>query len=128
MEDEYLLLAAHEGSVGSQRAAIIMRDHCLPIALSHNSEQRESGIHACWESYCDVEDFFGALGIDNICRGMGDADPQVGGLFVYALRYVEPAGASDWEHLLGGEIRRPSGVELLRMSRGEAPWEGGLVL
>jgi len=137
---EHLLFVAHEGSVGSQRAAIIMQGHCLPIAVSHDSERSETGIAACWESEAgDVERFFDALGIENVCRGMGDTDPLVGGVFVYTTEYdpaldyegdpaVEDEDRDGWIHLRGGEIRRPSGVELLRLTQGEPPWEGGVVL
>lgn len=130
---EHLLFVAHEGSVGSQRAAIIMAGHCLPIACSHRDT--DAGIYPLWESEAgDVEAFFGALGIENVCRGMGDTDPLVGGLFVYTVEYDNPALAAvsddeeEWDYLRGGEIRRPSGVELLRLSQGEPPWEGGVVL
>ena len=146
--NEHLLFVAHEGSVGSQRAAIIMHNHCLPIAVSHSSEQRDDGIMACWESSCDVEEFFAAINIVNVCRGMDDTDPLVSGLFVYAVQYVvpmhgptrpidmsnedrdedDPENDDGWEHLRGGEIRRPSGVELLRLAQGEPPWDGGVVL
>jgi len=144
---EHMLFAAHEGSVGSRPAAIIMGGHCLPIACSHRDS--EEGIFPLWESEAgDVEAFFGALGIANVCPGMGDPDPLVGGLFVYTVEYVvpmygptrpadvsnddrdedDPENDDGWEHLRGGEIRRPSGVELLRLSQGEPPWEGGVVL
>lgn len=132
---EHLLFAAHEGMVGTQRAAILMAGHCLPIACSQSSEQNEAGVHALWESVVgDTDTFFEALGIENVCPGMGDPDPLVSGLFVYTVEYdsIDLSADEDaeeaWEYLRGGVIRRPSGVELLRLSQGEAPWEGGVVL
>lgn len=141
---ERLLFVAHEGTVGSSAAAIIMDGHCLPIAVSHGSDAREAGIAALWEAECgDVEAFFGALGVANVHPGMGDADPLIGGLFVYEVTYGayhgDPGNAfavgddpddddDGWGHLKAGEIRRPSGVEMLRLSQSDPPWDGGVVL
>jgi len=69
---EKLLFAAHGGTYKGHRAAIIMQEHCLPIACSHRSIVAEVGLHACWEAHADTEEFFAHLCID----GIRDTGPE----------------------------------------------------
>ncbi len=113
MIKEKLLFVVHGGTIGDRRAGIIMQDHCLPIACSHRSypghggAAAEAGICALWESMCEVEAFFAALGI-----GPGiEAGPGVGGqynppngLYVYTIEYDAGAdGGPDYEDLADDE-------------------------
>jgi len=148
MITEKLLFAVHEGTVGHNRAGIIMQDHCLPLACSHRSypghggAASEAGIYACWEATGDVEEFFSALGIGpGIENGPGEANryiPPPNGLYVYTVEYDPDADewqeimmsdnrADEWPWLEGGTLRRPTAEELEPLTRGEAPW-GGVVL
>lgn len=136
MITEDLLFAVHSGSVSGHRAGIIMAGHCLPIACSHASWSgagtlwTEYGIKACWESCGDVEEFFEYLGLTpGISGGCAEEDRDPQGLYVYTVSYDEQAAASieaddDWDHLRGGELRRPYDFELEPLTRGCAPWDG----
>jgi len=132
-----MLFAAHGGQFGGTRAAIIMQDHCLPIACSHWSYGAHRavaayGLHACWKATGAAEEFFEHLGIEGVREpsstvGLPDGwRPE--GLYVYEVSYdeseVDPAADDDWEHLSGGTLRRPTVEELEPLTRGVAPWEG----
>ena len=131
------MFCAHGGQYDGRRAAIIMQNHCIPIACSHWSygERRavaEFGIHACWEACMDVEDFFAHLGIEAVREpsstvGLPDGwRPE--GLYVYEIEYdeagIDPSADEDWSHLAGGELRRPTIREVKPLTQGLAPWEG----
>lgn len=136
---EKLLFAALGGSYKGQQAAIIMQDHCLPIACSHksygnNRAVSEFGLHACWEALTNVEEFFEYLGIEGIRDPSPTTKPngwRPEGLYVYEVEYDETAvdvdADDDWSHLEGGRLRRPTVEELEPLTRGFAPW-GGVVL
>jgi hypothetical protein len=141
---ERLLFAALGGHYNGQRAAIIMQDHCLPIACSHKSYEKdptvdsspvaEYGFRACWQAYLNAEEFFEYLGIDAILEGNPSTKPtgwHPEGLYVYEVSYEEglvaPDSDDDWSHLEGGTLRRPTAAELEPLTQGLAPW-GGVVL
>jgi hypothetical protein len=86
----------------------------------------EDGFYSFWEATADVEDFFGALGINHI-RQVSEENPS--GLWVYEVSYDDPddTNMDDTEWLCGGSLRRPTVEELEPLTRGEAPW-GGVVL
>jgi len=130
MITEKLLFAAHGGTNASKRAAIIMHDHCLPIACSYANIG--FGLFDCWNSITDVETFFELLGIIAIFAPDKSDKLPVGwepeGLYVYVVTYNERRFQGDgWAHLKGGTLRRPTIDELEPMTRGLAPW-GGVVL
>jgi len=108
-----------------------MNDHCLPIACSHASyvgagivNVAEFGFRALWESITDPEEFFGILNLRSI--EIPGAMPN--GLWVYTVEYdhTTPDSEDDegWEHLTGGELRRPELSELEPFIHGKAPWDG----
>ena len=131
---EKLLFAAHGGTIGDEQGAVIMQDHCLPIACSHKTYDEEGGdleggIHSCWESSDDVEVFFDHLGIDGItrygCPGIPFKDCKLEGLWVYEASYDESEiDFNYWSHLKGGALRRPTVEELRPLTEGLAPWDG----
>lgn len=133
---EKLLFAALGGSYKGQQAAIIMQDHCLPIACSHksygnNRAVAEFGLHACWEAHANCEEFFEHLGIEGIRDPSPTTKPKgwrPNGLYVYEVEYDEGAvdqdADDDWSHLEGGYLRRPTVEELKPLTEGFAPWEG----
>jgi len=139
MIKEKLLFAALGGSYKGQQAAIIMQDHCLPIACSHksygdNRAVAEFGLHACWEAHCNAEEFFAHLGIESIRDPSPSTKPngwRPEGLYVYEVSYdesaVNPDADDEWPHLEGGHLRRPTADELEPLTLGFAPW-GGVVL
>ena len=133
MIQEKLLFAVHKGTVSGRSAGIIMNDHCLPIACSHvsydnkkESPVAEFGFHALWESTANPEEFFGLLNLSNIEGGPGEED--LNGLYVYTVEYEyatpDPEDDEDWEHLTGGDLRRPELPELEPFVYGKAPWDG----
>jgi len=135
MIQEKLLFAVHKGSVSGRPAGIIMNDHCLPIACSHCSwdgnpngaPYAELGFHSLWESTTNPEEFFDILGLRSIEGGPGEKNPN--GLWVYEVTYAHatPDPEDDdesWEHLTGGELRRPTIEELNPLVHGQAPWSG----
>lgn len=137
---EKLLFAALGGSYAGRRAAIIMQDHCLPIACSHKSygdarATAEFGLHACWEAHTNVEEFFEHLKIEGIKEPNSVVGLPAGwrpeGLYVYEVAYAETEidgdADDDWCHLAGGTLRRPTADELEPLTLGKAPW-GGVVL
>jgi hypothetical protein len=139
---EKLLFAALGGSYKGQQAAIIMQDHCLPIACSHGSwagqdgdrPHAEAGIYALWEATGDAEEFFEHLGIEGIHDPSPATKPngwRPEGLYVYEVEYdegvVDQDADDDWSHLEGGHLRRPTLEELAPLTEGFAPW-GGVVL
>ena len=133
---EKLLFVAYGGTYKGKRAAIIMQDHCLPIACSHKSYDEkgplfEFGLHACWEAHSEVEEFFEHLDIEGIL----DRDPtkkpsgwHPEGLYVYEVDYdeaeIETGEDDNWRHLQGGDLRRPTSEELEPLTRGLPPWDG----
>lgn len=129
---EKLLFAVHRGTVGARPAGVTIAEHCLPIACSHSSWEKqgsawaEAGVYALWESLTDTEEFFGILGITAIEAYKCD-NPQ--GLYVYEVEYNPDDFVADeeWGHLQGGTLRRPTLEELEPLMRDEAPW-GGVVL
>lgn len=134
MITEYLLFAVHAATVSNRPAGVLVDDHCLPIACSHAShdaagakETAKFGFHALWESAYNPEEFFGWLNLHNI--EVPGAMPN--GLWVYTVEYEyatpDPEDDEDWEHLTGGELRRPALDELEPFTQGQAPW-GGKVL
>jgi hypothetical protein len=136
---EKLLFAALGGTYMGQQAAIIMQDHCLPIACSHksygnNRAVAEFGLHACWEAHTNVEEFFEHLDIEGIRDPSPTTKPngwRPEGLYVYEVNYdestVDQEADDDWTHLVGGSLRRPTTEELEPLTQGFAPW-GGHVL
>jgi hypothetical protein len=131
---EKLLFAAHGGIIGDERGAIIMDDHCLPIACSRKAYDKkggslEGGIHSCWESCCDAEEFFEYLGIAGItghgCSGVPPKGWKPEGLWVYDVSYDESEiDFDELSHLRGGSLRRPTVEELRPLAVGLAPWDG----
>lgn len=123
-----LMFYAGDGHVGKERRGIIMEDHAQPIAFwpkSYGEEGDPDGVLALWENKCDVEDFFEALGIDQV---------PAPGLWVLELWPLEPSDGDDtddeWEHLSAGfdldeNLRRPNACELMNMSEGRNPWGPG---
>ena len=128
---EYLLFAVHRGTVSNRPAGILMQNHCLPLACSHtdwdgNTEDIPvaiDGFFALWQSVCDVEEFFEALGISSIEGGPGEKHPQ--GLYVYEVKY-DPVDVGDaFDHLCDGVLRRPEIDEVTAFTQsGAAPWNG----
>jgi len=127
---EQLLFAVHKGFVSSRPAGIIGSDHCLPIACSHHSWEdnpdkipyAEYGFYALWESSLNVEAFFESIYLHNI---EGGKNPN--GLYVYTVSYDPKEVVDDsenWEHLQGGDLRRPTQEELLPLTEDKAPWSG----
>lgn len=135
---EKLLFVAHRGQVGGHPAGILISNHCLPVAVSHVSEEglgapvAESGIMAAWESCTDVDEFFREiLDMDGVLRVPGETG-YLCGLWVYETEYdsemVDDEDAyGEWEWLQGGDVRRPTPEELEPLTRGGDPW-GGRVL
>lgn len=133
---EKLLFAAHGGHCCGRHAAIIMQDHCLPIACSRRSFDEhgpavEFGLHACWEATGNAEEFFEYLGIRAVYEPSNTDKLPDGwrpeGLYVYEASYdddIEPSEDDDWSHLQEGELRRPTIEELEPLTRGLAPWNG----
>lgn len=128
-----LMFYAGDGHAGKERVGIIMEDHAQPIAFwpkSYGDEGDPDGVLALWENKCDVEAFFEALGIDQV---------PAPGLWVLELRPLEPIKEDDseddnedddWNHLSAGfdideNLRRPNACELMNMSEGRMPWDGG---
>ena len=134
MITEHLLFAVHKGTVSGRPAGVILCNHCLPIACSHCSWEgnpsgasyAEFGFHALWDSCCDVDEFFEYIFISSIEGGPGDKSPN--GLWVYTVQYEyatpDPEDDESWEHLTGGELRRPEVSELNPFVHGMAPWSG----
>lgn len=133
MITEHLLFAVHEGTVSGRAAAILLNDHCLPIACSHSGYRgnkygapvAEFGFHALWESTTNPEEFFGLLHLFNLEAPL---EKFPNGLWVYTVEYAyetpDPEDDEDWEHLTGGDLRRPKLAELDPLALGAAPWHG----
>ena len=133
MITEHLLFATHGGIVSGRPAGVLMNDHCLPIACSHHSWKDnpnkvpfvEYGFHALWESTTNPEEFFGLLNLRSIEAPL---EKYPGGLWVYTVEYdhatPDPEDDEDWEHLTGGELRRPALDEVHPFSFGGRPWNG----
>jgi len=131
---EYLLFAVHGGTVSGRPCGLIGSDHALPIACSHHSweenpdgvESTECGFYALWESCCDVETFFEHLFLSSIEGGPEGEKPN--GLYVYSVLYdneeLDDEDDEAWEHLQGGELRRPTVEELNPLVHGLAPFDG----
>ena len=124
-----LMFYAGDGHAGKDRVGIIMEDHAQPIAFwpkSYGDECDPDGVFALWENKCNVEEFFSALGISQV---------PAPGLWVLELQSLEPIEDDDneddnWEHLSAGfdideDLRRPNASELMNMSEGRMPWNGG---
>lgn len=127
---EYFLFAVHKGTVSNRLVGIIGSDHSLPIACSHGSYKGQScdqvsecGFYALWESCLDVEEFFQHLYLKSI---EGNPKESPNGLYVYKVTYdpKEYEFVEGWEHLEGGELRRPTIEELNPLVHGLAPWSG----
>ncbi len=120
-----LMFYAGDGHAGKERVGIIMEDHAQPIAFwpkSYGDEGDPNGVLALWENKCDVEDFFEALGIDQV---------PAPGLWVLEMFPLKPADDPDeddnWEHLSAGfdldeNLRRPNTQELKNISEGRNPF------
>lgn len=129
---EHLLFAVHRGTVSGRPAGVIGQNSALPIACSHNSwgenpagiPHAVAGFHALWEAVGTVEEFFEYLSISSI-EAHKDNNPQ--GLYVCTVTYDQDNVSTDddnWDHLSGGELRRPDLEELVSLSRGGSPWNG----
>ncbi len=124
-----LMFYAGDGHAGKERVGIIMEDHAQPIAFwpkSYGNEGDPNGVLALWENKCDVEDFFEALGIDQVPA------PGLWVLELWPLDITEEADneGDNWEHLADAfdireALRRPTLEEVNRLVEGLPPWEGG---
>lgn len=132
MQTEKLLFAVHRGTVSGRPAGIVGHNHALPLACSHHSYEdnpqgapyAEAGFFALWEATADVEEFFEHIGISSV-EAFGERNPN--GLYVYEVSYVPPGDDDDdesWDHLAGGELRRPLDKEVAPFAYGKAPWDG----
>jgi len=120
---EHLLFTSRAGEVGRKPAGLLVNDNCLPIAASVDGESSPNGLHAAVEACVDSEELFrSVLGLDHV------AGP---GLWVVTVRFddddIDLASESEWDHLAGGAVRRPTTEELEPLARGEAPWGGKLL-
>jgi len=134
---EKLLLVLHRGTVTSKPAGLFMNNHCLPVACSPPSWRRKGeegstspdGLHALWESTCDVEDFFEKIGQTGGLQTFDGEPPN--GLWVYEVNFdlseVTDDCDEEWEWLCGGTFRRPTLSELEPLTVGKPPWNGILL-
>ncbi|RLC88673.1 MAG: hypothetical protein DRJ03_02010 [Chloroflexi bacterium] len=136
---EHLLFAVHKGTVSGRPCGLIGSEHSFPIACSHHSWEENPdgalatpcGFYALWEATSNVEEFFEHLFLSSI-EG-GDAHEQgPNGLYVYTVTYdsgelYDDAEDETWEHLQGGDLRRPMEEELNPLMYGKAPWNGKVI-
>lgn len=144
--EEKLLFTCHIGTVGGRLAGLLIEGSCLPIACSHTDDTRkdkssEDGFASLWGGTMDVEEFFTAIGLasygnSGIFPGQGSKE-RPSGLYVYEVTYSttevktenideDEDNADLWNHLQGGELRRPTMDELEPLSRGMSPWDGSV--
>jgi hypothetical protein len=113
--EETMIFACHSGARRGHIVGITSQD-AIPLAFSHDIESAEFGLNTAYECFPTFGEFFHAiLGRSAVI----DGHHINSGIWTYVVEYeVDLMGrvfgptATEWKHLQGGKLRRPSGTEL----------------
>ena len=130
MLKDMMMVATQGGYVSGHRASLLGEDFSKVVAFGPNPGGNDTfpSLRICFEA----EDSWAwpHLGLDT---GIEAQDGEkVGGLWVYEVEFHESEVDREseeadeaWAHLTGGEWRRPTKEEVLRLSEGECPFDDG---